>query len=58
MIRMLIVFILLFWGFWFGISSLYDLRKKEKIRLTKLIGYSMICSTLALSVLIMIVILF
>ena len=58
MIRMLIVFILLFLGFWFGISALYDLKKKEKIRLTKLIGYSMICSALTLSVLIMIVVLF
>jgi len=57
-IRMLIVFILLFIGFWCGITSFYDLRKKEKIRLTKLIGYSMICSALTLSVLIMIVVLF
>ena len=58
MIRMLIVFIILFIGFWCGIKYLYDLRKKEKIRLTKLAGYSIICSALTLSVLIMIVVLF
>ena len=58
MIRMLLVFVILFVAFWFGISGLRGLKGLEAWQLTKLAGYSILCASLSLAVLILIVILF
>jgi hypothetical protein len=45
-------------AFWFGISKFRQLSGLDKWRLTKSIGYSILCSTLAIFILSLIVILF
>ena len=55
---MLLVFVILFAAFWFGISGLRGLKGLEAWQLTKLAGYSILCASLSLAVLILIVILF
>jgi hypothetical protein len=58
MIRVFLAFFLLIAVFWFGIAAFRKTTGKEKWRLTKIAAYSILCSVLALAVLISIVILF
>lgn len=58
MIRVLVAFLALAVVFGFGIQLFRNLTKRQKWRLTKIAAYSILCSVLALAVLISIVILF
>jgi hypothetical protein len=58
MIRVFLAFLILTALFWFGIAAFRKTTGKEKWRLTKIAAYSILCSVLALAVLISIVILF
>jgi hypothetical protein len=58
MIRVFLAFFVLTAVFWFGIAAFRKTTGKEKWRLTKIAAYSILCSVLALAVLISIVILF
>jgi hypothetical protein len=58
MIKMLFIFCLLFAGFFLGINALRTLNGKEALALTKIVGYSILCSLLTIAVLISIVIVF
>lgn len=58
MIRLWLVFAILFAGFYFGIPAFRKLNGKEKWDLTKTFLYSMLCSLLAVSAMIIIVVLF
>jgi hypothetical protein len=56
--RLLLVFFVLFFGFFFGIPFYQNLTGKAKSDLTRLVIYSIICSLLALIVMTLIVITF
>jgi len=58
MIKMLLIFGLLFAGFFMGIHALRTLNGKEALALTKILGYSILCSLLTIAVLISIVVVF
>ena len=58
MIKIILAFLVVFGLFFFGIKAFRELTKKEKWELTKYITYSTICSVLAVSLLMAIVILF
>lgn len=58
MIRVYLAFLILTALFWVGIAAFRKTTGKEKWQLTKIALYSILCSVLALSVLISIVILF
>jgi hypothetical protein len=58
MIRVFLAFLILTALFWVGIAAFRKTTGKEKWRLTKIAAYSILCSVLALAVLISIVILF
>ena len=58
MIRVFLAFLILTALFWFGIAAVRKTTGREKWRLTKIAVYSILCSVLALAVLISIVILF
>lgn len=58
MIKMLLIFGLLFAGFFMGIQALRTLNGKEALALTKILGYSILCSLLTIAVLISIVVVF
>jgi len=58
MIRLWLVFAILFAAFYFVIPALRKLSGKEKWNLTKTFLYSMMCSVLAIGVMILIVVLF
>jgi hypothetical protein len=58
MIRVFLSFLILTALFWFGIAAFRKTTGKEKWQLTKIAAYSILCSVLALAVLITIVILF
>ena len=58
MIRLWLVFAILFAGFYFGIPALRKLNGKEKWNLTKTFLFSMMCSLLAVVAMVIIVILF
>jgi hypothetical protein len=58
MIRVFLAFFVLVAVFWFGIAAFRKTTGKEKWQLTKIAAYSILCSVLALTVLISIVILF
>lgn len=58
MIRVFLAFFVLTALFWLGISAFRKTTGKEKWQLTKIAAYSILCSVLALVVLISIVILF
>jgi hypothetical protein len=58
MIRLWLVFGILFALFYFGIPALRKLNGKEKWDLTKTFLYSMMCSLLAVSAMVVIVVLF
>jgi hypothetical protein len=58
MIRLWLIFALLFATFYIGIPALRQLSGSEKWNLTKTILYSMMCSVLALGFMILLVVLF
>jgi len=58
MIKVYLAFAIVFALFYFGINAFRSISGKEKLRLTKALAYSIICSTLAISVLVGIVIIF
>jgi hypothetical protein len=58
MIKVLLFFVLIFVLFFLGIKTLRNVTGKEALALTKIVGYSIICAVLTVSVLISIVILF
>lgn len=58
MIRVYLAFVLLALLFGFGIKMFRSLTGKEKLALTKVVGYSILCSVLSIAVLFCIVILF
>jgi hypothetical protein len=58
MIKMLLIFGLLFAGFYMGIQAVRTLNGKEAWVLTKTVGYSILCSLLTIVVLASIVVVF
>lgn len=58
MIRLWLVFAILFAGFYFSIPAFREMNGKEKWDLTKTILFSLLCSILAVGVMVVIVILF
>ena len=58
MIRLWLVFAILFAGFYFGIPAFRKLKGKEKWDLTKTFLFSMMCSLLAVFAMVIIVVLF
>ena len=58
MIRMILVFVVLFVLFWGGINVFRALSGRERWQLTKLAAYSILCAALSTLVLISIVLLF
>ena len=58
MIKMFLVFVAIFALFFLGIKTVMNLTSKGVVALTKIIGYSIICSLLTIAVLISIVVLF
>jgi hypothetical protein len=58
MIRLWLVFAILFAGFYFGIPAFRKLKGKEKWNLTKTFLFSMMCSLLAVVAMVVIVVLF
>ena len=58
MIRGILLFLILFGVFFFGIKGFVALTGKEKLELTKTLVYSIICSIVAIMVIAMMVILF
>ena len=58
MIRLWLVFAILFAAFYFGIPAFRKLKGAEKWDVTKTLFYSMMCSLLALAAMVLIVVLF
>jgi len=58
MIRLWLVFAILFAVFYFGIPAFRKLKGEEKWDVTKTVLYSMICSFLAVGAMVLIVVLF
>ena len=58
MIRMMFAFFIVFMLFWSVVPVVYKLKTSEKIQLTKLVLYSIICSLATVATLTLIVILF
>jgi hypothetical protein len=57
-IRVFVAFFVFTLVFWFGIAAFRKITKRQRWRLTKIIGYSILCSMLSLLLLTTIVILF
>ena len=58
MIRVILLFVLLFVLFWAIISIARKMSGREALALTRIVGYSIICSSLALLAMVGLVILF
>ena len=58
MIKVLLFFVLIFGLFFLGIKTLRNVTGKEALALTKILGYSIVCAVLTVSVLISIVVIF
>ncbi len=58
MFKIVFSFLIVFLVFFFGISQLRKMSGKEKWQLTKLVGYSIICSSLTFLTIAFIVLLF
>jgi hypothetical protein len=58
MIKVLLAFVVLFILFFMGITFARNMTGKEALALTKMLGYSILCSLLTIAVLISIVVLF
>jgi hypothetical protein len=51
MAKMIVVFLTLFAAFFFGLSRLKNLKRRQRFRLLKLVAYSSACSLLTIVVL-------
>ena len=58
MIRVVFAFVVLFVVFFMGITFVRNMTGKEVLALTKMLGYSILCSLLTLAVLISITVIF
>lgn len=58
MSKMIINFLAIFSMVFFGIQGFIAISGREKLQLAKVLGYSLVCSTLALMLIVSIVILF
>jgi hypothetical protein len=58
MIKVLLAFVAIFALFFLGIKTMRSLTGKEALVLTKILGYSILCSLLTIAVLISIVVMF
>ena len=58
MIRLWLVFAILFTGFYVGIPAFRKMKGKEKWDVTKIVLFSTMCSLLAVSAMVLIVVLF
>jgi hypothetical protein len=58
MFKIILAFLFVFGICYFGIKQYRELSGKEKWALTKMIGYSMLCASVAIVLLVLIVILF
>jgi hypothetical protein len=58
MIKVLLAFVVLFILFFMGIKLAQNMTGKEALALTKIVGYSIMCSLLTIAVLISIVVIF
>ena len=58
MFKVVLAFVLIFVLFFLGIKTVRNLTGKEALALTKILGYSIICAVLTVSVLISIVVIF
>jgi hypothetical protein len=58
MIKLWLAFAIVFAICYFGINTFRKLSGEEKLSLTKVVGYSILCSVVAVSVLVAIVVLF
>jgi len=58
MSKMIIAFLAIFWVVFLGIQGFIAASGREKLQLAKVLGYSLVCSTLALMLIASIVILF
>jgi hypothetical protein len=58
MIKVILAFVVLFVLFFAGITLARNMTGKEALALTKMLGYSIICTVLTIAVLISIVVIF
>jgi hypothetical protein len=58
MIKVLLAFVVIFILFFAGITLARNMTGKETLALTKMLGYSILCSLLTIAVLISIVVIF
>jgi hypothetical protein len=58
MIRMILAFLLIFAFFVFGIDIVRKMSKQEKLGLTKLLGYGIVCTVITMVVITSIVLIF
>jgi len=58
MIKIVLGFLVVFAAFFIGIQAVRDLTGQEKVALTKLIGYSIMCAVLTTAALVKFVLLF
>jgi len=58
MINVVLAFVVVFGSIFFGIKSIREMTGMEQWALTKYLGYSILCSLLAIAVLISIVVIF
>ena len=58
MFKVLLFFVLIFVLFFLGIKTIRNITGKDALALTKILGYSIVCAVLTVSVLISIVVIF
>ena len=58
MIKVLLFFVLIFALFFLGIKTIRNMSGKDALALTKIVGYSILCSLLTIALLISIVVIF
>lgn len=58
MFKVVLAFVLIFVLFFLGIKTIRNITGKEALALTKILGYSILCSLLTIAVLISIVVIF
>jgi hypothetical protein len=58
MFKIVLAFLFVFGLFFFGIKAFRNITEKEKWALAKLVGYSLLCTLMAIVLLVLIVVLF
>ena len=58
MIKLWLLFAVIFAAFYFGISAFRKMKGKEQLDVIKIVLYSFLCSALAISVMVLLVFLF